>query len=97
VLTDSSSMWTVPRLPHPLRYVAGLRSKQFNRAYGAIAIKQGITYAPTAQITAHDFVHNRRNFAADLFHPSTQGYTLLAKALQPYLDKALAKQASHCK
>lgn len=89
VMTDAGALWSVPRIPHPLRYFAGLRSKQINQDFERIAAQQGVVYAPVGKLTGDAFVHDHSNFAADKFHPSTKGYTLLGNALLPYIDKAL--------
>lgn len=91
VMTDAGAMWSVPRIPHPLRYVAGLSSKALNNDFAQIAAERNVSFAPIGAQTGYAFVHDRSNFAPDKFHPNNKGYGLLAKALYPVLDEVTRK------
>lgn len=96
VITGSADMGAVPRLPQPLRYLAGVRAKQLNVVFEDIVSKNQITFAPIAEKTGPIFRADASLFAQDNFHPNTKGYDVWVPVLNDALDQALATQPSHC-
>jgi lysophospholipase L1-like esterase len=97
VVTGSADMGAVPRLPEPLRYLAGVRAKQLNRTFMDITNQQQITFAPIAEKTGSIFRNDSTLFAQDNFHPNTKGYDVWVPVLNDALDDALSNQPSHCR
>lgn len=96
VLTGAPEMGAVPRFAQPLRWVAGLRTRQVNRTIGAIVAQRELTLAPIAEQTGPLFARDPGLFAADRFHPNDRGYATWAPVLTHALDQALTRQPSHC-
>lgn len=96
VITGSADMGAVPRIPQPLRYLAGVRATQLNRVFIDIADKKQVTFAPIAQKTGPIFRSDRSLFAQDNFHPNTKGYDVWVPVLNAALDDAIFTQPSHC-
>jgi len=76
ILTGSPDMGSPPRIPQPLRWAAGERTKHLNAAIRSLANGQSIIFAPIAERTGPAFRANHGLFAADKFHPNTEGYQL---------------------
>lgn len=76
ILTGSPDMGSPPRIPQPLRWLAGERTKRVNTAVRSLANGQSIVFAPIAERTGPAFRANHGLFAADKFHPTTEGYQL---------------------
>ena len=96
VITGSADMGAVPRIPQPLRYLAGFRATQLNKVFIDIADKKQVTFASIAQKTGPIFRSDRSLFAQDNFHPNTKGYDVWVPVLIDALDEAVATQPSHC-
>lgn len=96
VLTGAPAMGAVPRFAQPLRWVAGLRTRQVNRAIAAIVAERRLTPAPISAETGPLFARDPRLFAADRFHPNERGYATWVPVLTRALDRALEGQPSHC-
>lgn len=90
VLTGSPDVGSSPRLAQPLRAVAGLRTRQLNRAIGALARREGVTFAPIAARTGPQFRRDRTLFSADRYHPDARGYATWRAPLVEALERALA-------
>lgn len=97
VLTGAPAMGTIPRFPQPIRYFAGVRTRQINQVFHDVAASQQLTMAPIAEQTHDEFATDRSLFAPDLFHPSAEGYATWLPVLTAALDDALANQPDHCK
>ena len=86
VLTGSPDMGSVPRFPQPVRWYAGKRTASLNSMVGKLADEKHVTFAQIAKETGPYFRKHPEAFAADKFHPTTQGYQLwtpvIIKALQ---------------
>lgn len=96
VITGSADMGAVPRIPQPLRYLAGVRANQLNKVFIDVADKKQITFAPIAVETGPIFRSDKSLFAQDNFHPNTKGYDVWVPVLNEALSEAIATQPSHC-
>jgi lysophospholipase L1-like esterase len=96
VLTGSPAMGAVPRLPQPLRWLAGVRTDQLNKVFVGLVNSNHLTFAPIAEKTGPQFERNHALFAADHFHPNDQGYATWVAVLNPALHVALKTQPTHC-
>jgi lysophospholipase L1-like esterase len=68
-----------PRLPQPLRALAGLRGRQLATDIGDLARRHHALYVDIAGGTGPTFRRQpRRYFASDRYHPSDAGYHLWA-------------------
>lgn len=76
ILTGSPDMGSVPRFPQPLRWYMGVRSKAINKMVVKLCKEKNVTFAPIAEKTGPAFRANPGLFAADKFHPTTEGYEL---------------------
>jgi len=92
VLTGSASMGDVKRLGYPLRWAAGLRTRQINEVILRVAEQQGITFAYIARETGPQFAKNQDTFfAADNFHPNAAGYAVWTPVIIDALNQALSE------
>lgn len=74
VLTGSPDMGSIPRFPQPVRWLAGKRTQSLNQAIVLLAQQKQVTFAPIAKQTGSYFREHPEAFAADKFHPNTEGY-----------------------
>lgn len=88
ILTGAPAMGVVPRIPQPLRYLAGKRTKQINAVMAKITQKTRVYLAPIAQRTGPILKKQPHVFAPDNFHPNTTGYRLWSPILNRELDIA---------
>jgi len=86
VITGSPAMGSVPRFPQPIKYFAGVRTKQVNAELRAVAIEKQVIFAPIAEKTGPIFLENPQLFAKDKFHPTTEGYKTWIPVLNDALD-----------
>jgi len=91
VLTASPDVGAARRLAQPLRWVAGLRTKQLNRAIAEVAESQELTLAPIAARTGPLFAEDPTLFASDRFHPDARGYATWVPVIGDALDRALRR------
>lgn len=92
VLTGAPDMGTTPRVAQPLRWVAGRRTRQLNRAFAEVAAARRLTLAPIAERTGPRFAADPSLFAADRFHPDARGYATWIPVLDAALDAALSSR-----
>jgi acyl-CoA thioesterase-1 len=85
ILTGSPDMGSVPRLPQPLRWIAGNRTKDINKMIVELSKEENVRFAPIAEKTGKLFRQHPELFAADNFHPNTEGY----KTWTPVIVEAL--------
>lgn len=97
VLTGVPEMGVVPRLGRPLRWLAGVRTRQLNDVFGDLAHERELTLVPLAAVTGPIFRRDPDLFAADRYHPNAGGYAVWLPVLERSLDRALAEQPSHCR
>ena len=89
VMTRSPAMDSVTRFPFISKWVMALRTKQVNKALGAIITKNDLTLAPIAEKTREPFMKDPTLTAQDHFHPNARGYALWIPVVNAALDKAL--------
>lgn len=89
VLTGSPEMGSVPRLPQPLRWLAGKQTQKINHMVAQVATQQQAVFAPIAQKTGALYKAHPELFAADKFHPTTQGYLPWIPVLETAFNQAL--------
>jgi lysophospholipase L1-like esterase len=89
VLTGSPDVGTVPRFAQPLRWLAGVRTRQVNAAMESVCHEHAMTWAPIALETGPLFARDRGLFAPDRFHPNGRGYATWMPVLDTALDEAL--------
>ena len=91
VLTGSPEMGSIPRFPQPMRYFAGVRTGQVNAMLADVARDKQVVLAPIARITGPIFDRNPDLFAADKFHPTTEGYAVWLPTLEWALAVAMGR------
>lgn len=96
VLTGSAAMGTVPRIPKPLRFLAGQRTNRVNAVFDDIVKTNSLTFAPIAERTGPIFARDKTLFASDNFHPNQKGYDVWVPVLNDALEQALKNQPAHC-
>jgi lysophospholipase L1-like esterase len=93
VLTGAPDMGSVPRFPQPARWYAGVRTAEINKVIKALTEEHGGAFAPIAERTGQYFRNNPKTaFAADKFHPSTEGYNQWAPVIIEALE---SRQHNH--
>ena len=97
VVTGVPEMGAIPRFAQPLRYIAGLQTKNLNNVFDQIIKKYNLAHAPIAKITGPIFKKDKSLFAQDRFHPNNQGYAEWIKVINPVLENELKNPNSHCK
>ena len=96
ILTASPDMGSPPRLPQPLRYLAGIRTFQLNTSFYRIIKEQNLTLAPIAIKTGELFRNDATLFSEDKFHPNEKGYAIWTSVINAALDDSLKNQQTHC-
>jgi lysophospholipase L1-like esterase len=86
VYSSLPPMHLFPALPNPLRWVLGMRAKQFNRA-----LEQLIEQHPNCQLVQNDMPMQAHFIASDGFHPSATSYTLWAKQVSEIIKKRVSE------
>ncbi|HEU5001666.1 MAG TPA: SGNH/GDSL hydrolase family protein [Actinomycetota bacterium] len=82
VVVGIPDMGTSPRVPQPLRAIAGWRGRRMNADVRRLAARSGAIYADVAARTGQAFRdHPERYFAHDRYHPDDEGYALWAAAI----------------
>ncbi|HYG84099.1 MAG TPA: SGNH/GDSL hydrolase family protein [Verrucomicrobiae bacterium] len=88
ILTGAPAMGTIPRFPLPLRSIMGRRTLQINGIVKELAKKHKAVFAPIAEQTEELYRAHPELFAADKFHPTSEGYLPWIPILQRAIDKA---------
>lgn len=96
VLTGAADMGSIPRIPQPLRLLAGIRTNQINEVFKEVAKNKELTFAPIAQETGSIFRRDKSLFAQDYFHPNNRGYQIWVPVINGANRQALSGQPSHC-
>ncbi len=82
VLVGIPDMGTAPRIPRPLRQLAGLRAAQLDDVIANIADERRVHHVELADRTSGTFSSDpERYFSADDFHPSSDGHGVWADAV----------------
>lgn len=89
IATGVPAMGSVPRLPWPLKQLAGLRTRQLNDIYTEVGTRYSLTLAPIAQETGLTFIKHPEYFAADKFHPNAAGYDQWIPVINRAIDQAI--------
>lgn len=87
IMTGSPDMGAVPRFPQPLRWYAGERTNDLNKMVVQLAKEKQVVFAPIAEKTGPIFRKHPELFAADKFHPTTEGYELWGPIIIDALPK----------
>jgi lysophospholipase L1-like esterase len=89
VMLGVPDMGASPRLPQPLRAVAGWRGRLLNADVAHLAARTPhAVYVDIAARTGPPFRENPpRYFASDRYHPNEAGYALWAKAIAEALNR----------
>lgn len=87
VLIGIPDIGTAPRLLPPLRQVAGFRGAQLDEEIAGVARRRGLHHVDLAERTSRTFSSDpERYFAADEYHPSSDGHGVWADAVLASLD-----------
>lgn len=82
VLVGIPDLGTAPRLPVPLRQIAGVRAAQLDEDIENVAEDEGIHHVDLADRTSSTFSSDPdRYFSADEFHPGREGHRVWAEAV----------------
>lgn len=82
VLVGIPDMGTAPRIPVPLRQLAGVRASQLDDAIEDVAANAGVHHVDLAERTSSIFSSDPdRYFSDDEFHPSREGHRIWAEAV----------------
>lgn len=81
VIVGVPDMGTSPRVPQPLRAIAGWRGRRLNRDVRRLAARHGLAYVDVERTGRAFRAHPDRYFARDLYHPNDAGYALWADAI----------------
>lgn len=90
VLTGSPDMGTIPRFPQPARWLAGWQSRRLNTMVQKLAASEKVVFASIARDTGPLFAAHPEYYAADKFHPTSDGYDTWTPVLNEALRQALA-------
>ena len=86
-LVGIPDMGTAPRLPVPLRQLAGVRAAQLDDVVADVADERGVDYVDLAGPTSGTFSSDPdRYFSGDDFHPSGDGHGVWAAAVLASLE-----------
>jgi len=89
VLVGIPDIGTAARLLPPLRQVAGLRADQLDDVIAGVARRRGLHHVELADRTGPAFAREPdRLFAADEYHPSSDGHAVWAEAVLASLRDA---------
>lgn len=87
VLVGIPDIGTAPRLLPPLRQLAGFRGAQLDDEIAEVARRRGLHHVELAERTSSTFSSDPdRYFAADEYHPSSDGHEVWADAVLASLD-----------
>lgn len=89
VLVGIPDMGTAPRLPVPLRQVAGLRAGQLDTDIANVAADRDLHHVDLADRTSGTFSSDPdRFFSADDFHPSADGHEVWGDAVVASIESS---------
>ncbi|WP_166741643.1 SGNH/GDSL hydrolase family protein [Cumulibacter soli] len=88
VLATTPDMGSVPCVKPPLRWLWGLRTGQVTEAQINGALAGGAEVVNLAELTGDAFSGDASLYAEDGFHPSADGYRIIADAIAPTVRAA---------
>ncbi|WP_153506471.1 GDSL-type esterase/lipase family protein [Cumulibacter manganitolerans] len=91
VLATTADLGTAPCVAQPLRALWGWRSRRIAAAQAAGARQSGSEVVDLVAATGTSFAGDRGLFAEDGFHPSADGYRIIADAIAPAV-RAVARE-----
>jgi lysophospholipase L1-like esterase len=93
VVAPAPDLGVVAHVPVAYRAFVSAASAHYARAQGEAATRAGAVVAAVGSEVASRFAADRSLFSADLFHPSSDGYAVIAGVLAPYVDLATSGEA----
>lgn len=83
---------SIPRFPPFLRWLSAARSRAFDAAARTVALRYhgAVKVHTIGSVSAKRFYQEPELWAGDLFHASDAGHRMLAEAVQPTFEAALA-------
>lgn len=88
VLTGAPAMGTAPRFMRITRRLMAMRTQAVNRIVIEISKRRRVIFAPIAAETEEIYRAHPELFAADKFHPTTEGYLPWIAVLKRTFDRA---------
>lgn len=92
LLTGSPEMGSVPRFPWPAHSLARLQTKRINSAVQQLTNGKSVIFVPIAEKTGPTFTAHPELFAADKFHPNSDGYDLWTTVINNSIRTALTSR-----
>lgn len=94
VVGTCPDLGAVPAFAQPLRAILGWRGRTVAQAQAAATSAAGGIPVDLARLTGAVFRADRGTYSEDGYHPSADGYRLLAEALLPAVHSAATTRAS---
>jgi lysophospholipase L1-like esterase len=88
VVAPAPDLGVVAHVPAAYRAFVSAASVQYARVQGEAATRAGAVVAEVGSEVASRFAAAPGLFSADRFHPSSDGYAVIAEVLAPYVDSA---------
>jgi lysophospholipase L1-like esterase len=88
VVAPAPDLSAVPHVPPFLREVVRTAGQALRERQVALASAEGALLADADQRASRAFARDRSLFSADLFHPSSAGYAVIADSLLPTVLEA---------
>jgi lysophospholipase L1-like esterase len=93
VVAPAPDMSIVPHVPVAMRGIVRAGSAMLRKAQVAAVLAEGGRVGDVDADTAKVFAGDPAMFSRDRFHPSSQGYAVIAEALLPAVRAAIAERA----
>lgn len=87
LVTGVPDMGSTPRLPQPLRWLAGERAKSLDGVVREEGARSGVPVIPILQRTGPAFRRDHGLFSRDGFHPNARGYALWSAVIAESLAR----------
>jgi lysophospholipase L1-like esterase len=89
LMTGVPDMGSTPRLPQPLRWLAGERAKSLNGVVRETGARLEVPVIPILERTGATFRADHDLFSVDRFHPDARGYAVWMAVIEESLRKAV--------